>query len=77
MRGERGRADDAALKAKFELGIKVIEAGADQRGFDLETGRQDVSTALSPDLAALHTDQIEEGPTVIRRDRQRQRVRGG
>jgi hypothetical protein len=59
--------DDASLRAKFEMGMKVIEGGAAHRGFDLETGRQDMNAALSPSLAALHTDQLPEPIKVIRR----------
>lgn len=65
--------DDETLRRKFEIGVQVLEAGAAQRGFDLDTGRQDVANALSPDLAALHRDQMEEGPKVIRKDQARVR----
>ncbi|MGK7653818.1 hypothetical protein ACSQ76_15795 [Roseovarius sp. B08] len=60
---------DAPLRAKFEIGMQVLEGGAAHRGFDLNTGRQDIGKALSPDLAARHRDQIEEGPKVKRKDR--------
>ena len=60
---------DAPLRAKFEIGMQVLEGGAAHRGFDLNTGRQDIGKALSPDLAAQHRDQIEEGPKVKRKDR--------
>lgn len=65
--------DDAVLRTRFEIGMKVLEAGAAQRGFNLVSGRQDITKALSPDLAALHRDQFREGPKVIRRDRTRVR----
>ena len=65
--------EEAPLRARFAIGVQVLEAGAAQRGFNLETGRQDISKALSPDLAALHRDQLEEGPKVIRKNRTRVR----
>lgn len=65
--------DDAELRARFEIGMKVLETGAAQRGFDLGTGRQDVSKALSPDLAALHRDQFEDVGKVRRKDSTRVR----
>lgn len=68
--------DDDALREKARLGMRVIEAGASLRGFDLETGRHDPDKAKDPKLATLHTDQHKEWDVIMRRNPQRVRVRG-
>lgn len=68
-------AKDASLHAEFGLGLKILVAEAQMRGFDLETGRHDPSKATIPDHALIHRDQLPGPMTVIRRDQQRQRVR--
>lgn len=58
--------EDVALRAGYVRGVKVIEMNAAERGFDLETGRQDVENATDPKVAALHTDQFQEPIKVLR-----------
>ena len=69
--------ENGALEAEATFGMRVIEAGASMRGFDLETGRHDPSKARSPEHANLHTDQFAQWERIIRKDRQQVRTRGG
>lgn len=67
---------DAVLRGKFALAVDVIVANAEQRGFNLETGRQNIDEATSPEIAALHRDQFLEATPVKQHVPFRQRVRG-
>lgn len=58
--------EDEVLQRKYANGVKVIEVNAAERGFDLETGRQNMKTAANPKVAALHTDQFMEPIKVVR-----------
>lgn len=60
----------------FIRGRKAIEAVAGLRGFDLETGIHDATKAKDPALAARHCDQLPKPIKVVRKDDQRQRLRG-
>jgi hypothetical protein len=68
--------EHAPLRARFDLGLRVLAANADDRGFDLETGRQDLAKAKRPEVAALHVDQFSEPIKVRVQERERQRLRG-
>ena len=68
---------DAPIAGDFERGCRVLEAAAAARGFDLENGKHDPTRATDASRATLHTDHNMMKIRVIRRDRQRQRVRGG
>lgn len=60
----------------FVRGQEAIEAVAELRGFDLETGKHDPAKAKNKTLAARHSDELPDPIKVVRRDHQRQRVRG-
>ena len=68
--------DDAALRTRFGLGVRVLEHGAGQRGFDLETGRHHPGRATDPDRARLHTDSDHRPIRVVRTVRDHQPTRG-
>ena len=68
--------DDAALRTRFGLGVRVLEHGAGQRGFDLETGRHHPARATDPDRARLHTDSDHRPIRVVRTVRDHQLTRG-
>ncbi|KKL56913.1 hypothetical protein LCGC14_2240690, partial [marine sediment metagenome] len=59
--------EDDPLRFRFATGLEVIKLNAAERGFDLETGRQDMTKANDPKIAALHTDQFMEPFKVARR----------
>ncbi len=61
------------LHTDFETTVKIIEALASARGFDLEKGTHDPSKATDPTRAELHLDQEDNPMRVVRRDKQRQR----
>ena len=67
----------APITGDFERGCRVLEAAASARGFDLQTGKHDPNRATDASRATLHTDHDTMRIRVMRRDRQRQRVRGG
>lgn len=61
-----------SLKALFTRGMRALQIGAAQRGFDLETGRHDPSRASDPERARLHTDRQPKGISVKSTDGARQ-----
>lgn len=65
---------DPALSMRYRRAADAIEATAKMRGFNLETGRQNVLRATDPEQARKFTDQ-EPDPIRIRLfNRQRQRT---
>lgn len=68
---------DPALRSRFTLAVQVIETNAEQRGFDLVTGRQDLDKATMSDIAALHRDELLEVTPVKQQIPVRQKIRGG
>ena len=68
--------EHAPLRVRFDLGLRVLAANAADRGFDFETGRQDLAKAKRPEVAALHVDQFAEPIKVRVQERERQRLRG-
>ena len=67
--------DGDELRDRFVNGVKIIETNAAERGFDLDTGRQDMKKATNPKVAALHTDQFPEPIKVVRRSLERVRTK--
>ncbi|WOI56726.1 hypothetical protein [Palleronia sp. LCG004] len=67
---------NGSLRDRFALGLRVIEANAEDRGFNLESGRQTLDTAKRPEVAALHRDEFTGPVKVANAAKERQRVRG-
>lgn len=65
--------DEPKVVGDFIRAQKAIEAVADLRGFDLQTGVHDAAQAKDPVLAARHRDQLPKPIKVIKKDRQRTR----
>lgn len=64
------------LEQRFTRGLRVIEASAKARGFDLETGCHEPEKATDPARAMLHLDQLPRPDGATGLVRERQRVRG-
>jgi hypothetical protein len=63
------------LRDDFRRGLAIIEHGAQQRGFDLKTGRHHPERAKDPQRAQMHRDELPES-IELRQDRSAQhRVR--
>ena len=67
---------DGALHRTFHHTVDEVERHAAARGFDLEKGTHDPRRATDRKRAELHKDQDRNPIRVIRRDKQRQRLRG-
>ncbi|MEE4209638.1 MAG: hypothetical protein V2I43_10260 [Parvularcula sp.] len=68
--------DDDGLRARYATGKRVIEMNAADRGFDLETGRQDLKKAKCPEIAQLHRDEFVKPMKVVEKSLHRVRTRG-
>ncbi len=64
------------LAQDLERGVAALEFAAQQRGYDLESGKHDPDAAGDPDRARLHIDTEPAPIRIIRMDRQRVRKRG-
>ncbi|MBP1804685.1 hypothetical protein [Rubellimicrobium aerolatum] len=49
--------EPSELRTGFSRGLGALEVGANQRGYDLATGKHDPHRAADPGRALLHTDQ--------------------
>ena len=67
---------DARTRPRLARGHAVLDLEARRRGLDLDTGVQSPERAEDPERAKLHTDQAACHIRVIRKNLDRQRVRG-
>lgn len=63
--------NNPALRDEFLRGVKVIEHGAQQRGFDLKTGKHHPERATDQHRARIHSDELPD-LIQIHSDRSRQ-----
>ncbi len=64
------------LAQDLERGVAALELAAQQRGYNLESGKHDPDAAGDPDRARLHLDSEPAPIRIIRKDWQRVRRRG-
>ena len=64
------------LQSRYRAGQRHLAREAARRGLDLELREHRPETATDPERARLHTDAAPGALRIIRRDRQRQRLRG-
>lgn len=67
---------DPALRSDYSRGWQVLRLEARRRGLDLDTGKFAPENALDAERAKLHSDQDPCTIRVVRKNIERQRVRG-
>jgi len=64
------------LAQDLERGVAALEFAAQQRGYNLESGKHDPEAAEDPERVRIHLDSEPAPLRIIRMDRQRVRKRG-